>query len=294
MPSMLNSKVKGYASAVFATLFMASLGIFVKNIESDPTVITFFRLLLSALFMMTLSLLSGRISELTVLPSKSVILSGMFLTSSIVFYIIAIQKTSMSIAVFLLYLGPVFASLAAFLFLKESLTGIDLLSLFMSILGILFMLKFNFHFIGLDAVGVLCGIISGFSYGMNIFSNRIIKPNVSLNSRSFYQFLIGSILIFPFALRDCNISIVLNDIFWLISMAFICGFLGITLMFNAIKRLPAVEYGVLSYLEMFFATLFGVLLFRENMDIFKIMGGFLILLSGLLQVFKNNIKRMFL
>jgi len=291
---MLNSKVKGYASAVFATLFMASLGIFVKNIESDPTVITFFRLLLSALFMMTLSLLSGRISELTVLPSKSVILSGMFLTSSIVFYIIAIQKTSMSIAVFLLYLGPVFASLVAFLFLKESLTGIDLLSLFMSILGILFMLKFNFHFIGLDAVGVLCGIISGFSYGMNIFSNRIIKPNVSLNSRSFYQFLIGSILIFPFALRDCNISIVLNDIFWLISMAFICGFLGITLMFNAIKRLPAVEYGVLSYLEMFFATLFGVLLFRENMDIFKIMGGFLILLSGLLQVFKNNIKRMFL
>ncbi len=291
---MLNSKVKGYVSAVFATLFMASLGIFVKNIESAPTVMTFFRLFLSAFFILLLVVFKGRISELLVFPDKSIFLSGLSLTSSIIFYIMAIQKTSMSIAVFLLYLGPVFASLAAFIFLKEGLSGLDIASLILSVFGILFMLKFDFRFSGIDALGILYGVLSGFSYGMIIFSNRMIKPNVSLNSRSFYQFLVGSVLVLPFALAQCNILSIKHDILWLVMMAFICGFLGITLMFNAIKMLPAVEYSVLSYFEMFFATLFGVLLFREDMDVFKVTGGLLILLSGLLQVFKNNIKRMFL
>ncbi len=290
---MLSSKTKGYVDAVFATMFMGSLGIFVKFMSVSPSVITFFRLFLSAVFMFIFIMLRKRIHILKLKPTKRVVLSSIALTSSIIFYIIAIQKTSMSNAVFLLYLGPVFASLAAFVFLKESLKGIDIFSLSISILGILFMLKFNFHFQSSDAFGMICGILSGLSYGMIIFSNRMIEEHIELDVRSFYQFIIGSVLIMPAALNDYSFVMIKNNIVLLILMAFVCGFLGITLMFDAIKRLSAVEYGVLSYLEMFFATTFGVVIFSENMDMFKVAGGLLILVSGMLQVFKNKIERIF-
>lgn len=290
---MLSSKTKGYMDAVFATMFMGSLGIFVKYMSVAPSVMTFFRLFLSALFMLIFMIVRRRAHLLKAKPTKKIVFSSLALTSSVIFYIIAIQKTSMSNAVFLLYLGPVFASLAAFVFLKESLKGLDILSLFFSMLGILFMLKFNFSLEGSDMVGMVCGILSGLSYGMIIFSNRMIEKHIDLDARSFYQFILGSMVILPFALKGYNFYAIKHDFVLLVSMAFICGFLGITLMFDAIKRLPAVEYGVLSYLEMFFAATFGIVVFGDNVDLFKVTGGVLILSSGVLQVFKNRIRRMF-
>jgi drug/metabolite transporter (DMT)-like permease len=288
---MLNSKVKGYLSALFATMFMGSLGVFVKNLQTAPTVITLFRLSIAALLILLLIIAKHNIKELRILPSKNLAISGFALSASVIFYVIAIQRTSMSNAVFLLYLGPVFASFAAFLFLKESLSGIDILSLILSIFGLLFMFRFNFHFQNIDILGTVCGLLAGLSYGMIIFFNRIIKSNVSLDVRSFYQFTFGSLIVLPFAIKDFNIIAVEHDLFMLIAMAVVCGFMGITLMFNAIKHLPAIEYGVLSYLEMFFATTFGILAFGENLGIFKIAGGSMILASGMLQVFKNKIKK---
>ncbi len=287
---MLSSKSVGYLSALFATMFMGSLGLFVKNLHVAPTVITLFRLGLSTIFIAALIVLQGNLKELKIKPSRHLFISGFSLSASVIFYVVAIQRTSMSNAVFLLYLGPVFASLAAFIFLKEMLKGVDIISLFLSTLGLLFMLRFNFRLDNIDIYGTLCGILAGLSYGMVIFANRGIQSNIGLSARSFYQFLFGALIAVPFAVGDVNMSDIYKNLVVLIAMAFICGFLGITLMFNAIKRLPAVEYGVLSYLEMFFATLFGIVFFREGMDIFKLIGGLLILSSGLLQVFKNSLE----
>lgn len=288
---MLNSKLQGYLSALFATMFMGSLGVFVKNITVNSTIITFFRLSVSALLIFVLVLFKKKLDELKICPSKSMLISGVALSASVIFYVTAIQRTSMSNAVFLLYLGPVFASLSAFVFLKESLKSMDIVSLAISVLGLLFMFRFNLHFKGVDIYGTICGILAGFSYGVIIVANRTIKSNVSLNARSFYQFLSGTLFVIPFAVLHYNSEQIASNFALLIAMSVVCGFLGITLMFNAIKKLPAVEYGVLSYLEMFFAVMFGVLFFKENLDIFKVIGGLLILCSGMLQIFKNYIQK---
>lgn len=272
-------------------MFMGSLGVFVKNITVNATIITFFRLSISALLIFLLVFFKRELGKLKIWPSKNILISGVALSASVIFYVTSIQRTSMSNAVFLLYLGPVFASLAAFLFLKESLKSIDIISLSLSVLGLLFMFRFNLHFKDIDIYGTICGILAGLSYGVIIVANRTIRSDVSLEARSFYQFLSGTLFVIPFAVPYYNSKQIASNFAILVAMSIVCGFLGITLMFNAIKRLPAVEYGVLSYLEMFFAVIFGVLFFKENLDIFKIIGGFLILLSGMLQVFKNRIRK---
>lgn len=285
---MDKNHVKGILSAVFATMFMGSLGVFVKDLPISPIVITFFRLFVAAVLIFFTILMQGNIKELKKMPSKELFLSGFSLSASIVFYIIAIQKTSMSNAVFLLYLGPIFASLIAFIFLGESLKGIDILSLFMALTGILFVLKFKFNIEKEELDGIVYGVAAGIFYGMLIVSNRMIKQNVHLLISGFYQFVIGSLILLPMCIGLFKVDIILENIKVLLAVGFINGFLGITLMFNAIKNLKSVEYGIFSYLEVVYAVLFGVIFFSETLDIFKIIGGIFILSAGLLQVLKSR------
>ncbi len=284
---MDKNHLKGILSAVLAAMFMGSLGIFVKNLPISPIVITFFRLSFAAVLIFLTILIQGNVKELKKMPSKELFLSGFSLSASIVFYIIAIQKTSMSNAVFLLYLGPIFASLIAFLFLGEDLKGIDLISLFMALIGILFVLKFKFNIEKDELDGIIYGILSGIFYGILIVSNRMIKCDVHLLTRGFYQFVIGSLILMPVCISLFKTDVILKNIKILLAIGFVNGFLGITLMFNAIKNLKSVEYGIFSYLEVLYAVLFGVIFFSETADIFKITGGIFILSAGLLQVLKN-------
>jgi len=285
---MDKNHIKGILSAVFATMFMSSLGIFVKDLSISPIIITFFRLFVAAVLIFFMILIQGNIKELKKMPSKELFLSGFSLSASIVFYIIAIQKTSMSNAVFLLYLGPIFASLIAFLFLGESLKFMDILSLLMALTGILFVLKFKFNIEKEELNGIGYGVLAGISYGILIVSNRMIKQNVHLLIRGFYQFVIGSLILLPMCIGLFKVDIILENIKALLAIGFINGFLGITLMFNAIKNLKSVEYGIFSYLEVVYAVLFGVIFFSETLDIFKIIGGIFILSAGLLQVLKSR------
>lgn len=284
---MDKNHLKGILSAVLAAMFMGSLGVFVKNLPVSPIVITFFRLSFAAVLIFLTILIQGNVKELKKMPSKELFLSGFSLSASIVFYIIAIQKTSMSNAVFLLYLGPIFASLIAFLFLGENLKGVDIISLFMALIGILFVLKFKFNIGKNELDGIMYGVLSGIFYGILIVSNRMIKSDVHLLTRGFYQFIIGSLILLPVCIGLFKTDVIFKNIKILLAVGFVNGFLGITLMFNAIKNLKSVEYGIFSYLEVLYAVLFGVIFFSETADIFKITGGIFILSAGLLQVLKN-------
>ncbi len=277
-------RIEGFISAVLATAFMGSLGIFVKQINLDAGVLTFFRLLFSALFMLVLIMVT-KSAPLVVKPSMPLIFSGLALAANVIFYIASIKLTSMSTAVFLLYTGPIFATVGAFLFLKEPFGVVDLGCLLLSMVGILFLVHFR---IDLASAGIFYGILSGLSYGLLILFNRMIEPSIPIKTRGFLQFMIGSLALMPLVAPHIRLQQVAHWFVGLLAMAFTCGFLGIGLMFNAIAKLKAVEYGVLAYMEVVFATLFGILVFGEGLSLWSVAGGCAILTSGIIQITKRS------
>jgi drug/metabolite transporter (DMT)-like permease len=76
----------------------------------------------------------------------------------------------------------------------------------------------------------------------------------------------------------------LEDLPWLLAAGFFQGFLGLTFMIFAIRHLTVYEFGILSYLEPVTATLIGVMIYAEPMSPLQAVGGSLILLSGLAQI----------
>ncbi len=280
-----NSKTIGYTAAIISTVLLGSVGIFVRNIEVDEYVITVARLGIGFIFLIIFLIPRREIPRLRLRNfSLSLISTGILLALTMLFYMKAINSTSLANAVFLLYLGPLIATGLTAIFLKEKFTYLNVGLLCLAFLGFLFLLEFKLSFSLYNSQGFLWGVGAAICYALYIVLNRIIPSDTNSMTRSFYQFLFGLIIMLPFLFTTTNLSITIKDIYWLIGIAFFQGFLAITLIIIAIKNLKAVEYGTISYIEPLVASLIGFILYSEQLSTLQLIGCAIVFSGGLIQV----------
>ena len=279
-----NKKLIGYIAAVFSTILLASEGIFVRNVATSATVMTFARLGIGLIFLVLYLMITGEIKQIKGVKLSFPLLStGVLLSSTSLCYISALQLTSLANAVFLLYLGPLFAvGIAAFL-LKERFTLINAGMLALAFLGLLFLLEFDFSFDTIGAQALLWGGASAVCYAFYIVLNRNISHDISASTRSFYQLAVGTLVLIPF-LDSSALNITTGEIFWLIALGFAHGFLAFTMIIFALKHLKAVEYGTISYIEPLAASLVGFALYSEALSTLQLAGCAIIFAGGIIQV----------
>lgn len=282
---MLKTRGKGFAygAAISAAVLIASLGIFVRNISADALIIAVARLSLGFVFLFGYLGLTRNLRAAKVSFSPYLVASGLSLGLCVWFYIKAIAHTSLANAVFLLYLGPLLAVVIAYFLLREKIALPSLLLMSLAFVGCLFVVQFDFSFSREDALGYVYGLLSALCYALIIVTNRKIPAQVPPLGRSFYQLLIAALSLIPF-LAGHKIHVSLQDLPWLLALGFFPGFLGLTLMIFAIRHLTAYEYGILSYLEPVTATAIGVTVYAEPMSLLQVLGGSIIILSGLVQL----------
>ena len=282
---MLRTRDKGFAygAAISAAVLMGSLGIFVRNISADGMIIAFARLSLGFIFLLGYLGLNRNLRVAKVSFSPYLVASGLSMGLCVWSYIKAIAHTSLANAVFLLYLGPLLAAGFAYFLLREKIALPSILLMSLAFVGCLFVLQFDFSLSRANALGYIYGLLSAFCYALIIITNRKIPAQVSPLGRSFYQLLIAALSLSPF-LAGHNIHLSFQDLPWLLAVGFFQGFLGLTLMIFAIRHLTAYEYGILSYLEPVTASLIGVVIYAEPMSLRQALGGSLIILSGLAQL----------
>jgi drug/metabolite transporter (DMT)-like permease len=247
---MLKTRDKrlAYGAAISSAILMGSLGIFVRNISTDATMIAFARLSLGFMFLLGFLSLTRNLRVAKVSFSPYLLASGLSIGLCVWSYIKVIAYTSMANAVFLLYLGPLLAIGFAYYLLREKITLSSILLMCVAFVGFLFVVQFDFSFFSADALGYVYGLLSAFSYALIIVTNRKIPAHVSALGRSFYQLLIAALSLIPF-LAWQRIQLPLLDMPWLLAVGFFQGVLGLTLMIFAIRHLTTYEYGILSYLE---------------------------------------------
>ncbi len=282
MPTSCDKRL-AYGAAIAAAMLMGTMGLFVRIISADAILIAFARLGLGFIFLVVFLSLGGNLGAAKSPISPCLVAGGLSLGFCVWSYIQAIGHTSLANAVFLLYLGPPLAAGLASLLLRERITLRVAALMGLAFLGCLFVLRFDFSFSRADALGYFHGVLAALGYALFIVMNRKLPPQVSPLGRSFYQLLIAALVLAPF-LNWNNIGVEPQDLPWLVAVGFFQGFLCLSLMIFAIKHLTAYEYGILSYLEPAAATLIGVMVFAEPMTPFQVVGGGLIVLSGIAQL----------
>ena len=275
----------GISTAILSALFMGTMGVFAKNIRLNAEVITFFRLLIGASFMMLFLLAIGQLRRINSWPSWPVLVNGGMLAGFIVFYIQAMEYTTMANAIMLEYLAPFITSIYAHYFLKERLTWLSLALLSLALFGFAMMMEFRINLAGSNRhlLGIGFGILSMFCYASFILINRIIDERIHVYTRTFYQLFVGALVMLPiFLLRSPDLP--MRTWPWLIGAGLVPGFLAILCAVFALSRLPAATFSTLAYFEPITVIFFGWVLFGESLSRLQLCGCFLIIACGILKV----------
>ncbi len=270
--------------AFLSAVLMATIGVFSKKLGLPPEILTFFRLFLGSLFMALFLVATGKTRMIWKWPTIPVILSGLFLAGFIIFYIQAMNFTSMANSIMLVYLAPLAASVVAHFFLNERLTlfafGVIALALF----GFAMMMEFRIEIRrgNNDFIGFCFGLLALTSYAGFILINRVIKEEVHVYTRTFWQLFTGGCVMIPIITHSIHL-VAIDQIPWLAAVGFFPGFLAILFAVIALSRLPAAMFGTIAYTEAVAVVIFGWTLFGEKLSSLQIVGCILILTSSLLK-----------
>ncbi len=282
----------GIIAALLSALLMGTIGVFSKITGLPAETITFFRLLFGVCFMFFFLLISRQTSCLKGWPTWPVLINGGMLAGFIIFYVQAMNLTTMANAIMLVYLAPLTASIYAHFFLGERLNRTSVLLIGAALFGFAMMMEFRIDFSSGSnhLAGICLALVAMFCYAGFILINRTIKAHVHVFSRTFYQLLTGALLMLPFLLMNRPVISPKNWL-WLLGTGLFPGFLAILFAVIALSTLPAATFGTLAYFEPIAVILFGWLLFGEKLSPLQITGCFLILGSGVIKTWLSTRAR---
>jgi drug/metabolite transporter (DMT)-like permease len=279
----------GIIAALLSALLMGTIGVFSKITGLTAETVTFFRLFFGAGFMLLFLLVVRQAGCLRRWPTWPVLINGSMLAGFIIFYVQAMNLTTMANAIMLVYLAPLTASIYAHFFLGERLNRASILLIAAALLGFAMMMEFRVDFSSGSNhfAGICLAAAASCCYAAFILINRTIKPHVHVYSRTFYQLLTGALIMLPFLVaRPPEISAA--NWLWLIGTGIFPGFLAILCAVIALNSLPAATFGTLAYFEPIAVIAFGWLLFNESLSPLQIAGCLLILGSGIAKAWLSS------
>lgn len=197
-------------------------------------------------------------------------------------YVLAYKLTSMGNAVVLLYLWPVFALAIDSVRLKKPLSIARVGILLLSLAGVVVMsLDKGFSLASVDLLGSVCMIASALIYaGTNIILKDVLSVMSEIDTL-YFQNAIGAFVFLPFLIAEIP-NVPLSHLGIGVFYGVAVGFVGFGLFFVGMKRLPLFQYSALSYSEVPFAVLLGIVFRGERMTVLQGLGMALIVLGSFL------------
>lgn len=277
---------------IIAMLIFGTIGIFVKNIELTSSEIALSRGFIGSVVLIISSfVLSKRISIKAIQKNFFILLfSGIAVGMNWIFLFQGYKYTSISNATLSYYFAPVFVTIAAPFILKERITISKFLCVIMALLGMFCIVGVGSLNGKSDVIGIAYGLAAAAFYASVILMNKFLKGIESIEI-TFTQLIIAAITLLPYVIISEGIKIFhvpLTSIPYILILGIVHTGLAYLLYFSSLQGLKGQTIAVLSYIDPVFAVLISAFLLKENLGIFQIIGGILILGSSFLSEILNR------
>lgn len=282
----MSNKTKAVFCMLISALGFTFMSVTVKYVTGIPLFEkVFFRNLISlgvAFFMLKKSsapMFGRRENQLALLARSSFGLAGVVLN----FY--AISKLTLADSSMLGKLSPIFVTIMACIFLKEKIDNKQILSIIVTFLGALLVIKPEFS---LEMLPSLSGIMSAASAGIAYTLLRYLKDKESPDTIIFYFSLISVVFTASFALAE-YVQPTFTQLGLLLATGVFAsvGQFGIT---YAYKYAKATEVSIYNYSAIVFGIILGFIFFGEIPDTLSLLGG-AIIIAVAFYIFKHNQKK---
>ena len=280
---------KGYIALIFSALSFSLMSICVKQLWGRIPVIemVFFRALLSliiTLFLIKLKKLNpwGRNKSL-------LILRGLLGTLALYCVFRALGKLPISSATVIQYTYPTFTALGAWIFLKEKISKRIWLAVFLGWIGICMVIQpdfgqyLKFKFASLE---ILIALLGAILTSMAYLSVRKLSKTEDELIIVYYFPLVSIILITPI-LGMNYITPSSSDLIWILGIGIFTQ-AGQQLITKGLKILSAAKASSVNYIQVIFASLWGVIFFEERIDLSTITGGAFVLFATLISISSSH------
>lgn len=282
----MSNKTKAVFCMLISALGFTFMSVTVKYVTGIPLFEkVFFRNLISlgvAFFMLKKSsapMFGRRENQLALLARSIFGLAGVVLN----FY--AIANLTLADSSMLGKLSPIFVTIMAYIFLKEKIDNKQVLSIIITFLGTLLVIKPEFS---LEMLPSLSGIMSAASAGVAYTLLRYLKDKESPDTIIFYFSLISVVFTAPFALAE-YVQPTFTQLGLLLATGVFAsvGQFGIT---YAYKFAKATEVSIYNYSAIVFGIILGFIFFGEIPDTLSLLGG-AIIIAVAFYIFKHNQKK---
>lgn len=280
---MNKAYIQAFLAAVIAALLMGSLCVFVRESACSAQMCSFARFSIGLLLIGTtgVALICRHRDSLKF--SAMAFVSGIGISLCILFYFLAIKETSAGIAALLPATGPLFSAVWISLLQHHLPPRRDGLLILTAGLGIVLVSLFAGNSCSgqNDALGIIYGMLSGLFYSLYIMLNRLMKPEVTLLQRTFWQSMAGSLVLLVPLLSGgeaawLNLS---TGWPWLVGIG-VCQGVGVLLLVAyAMRHLSSLEFGIVSCLEPTEAAVIGCLFYGETLRSGQLCGFLLVLVA---------------
>lgn len=277
---MLRSKLMNLS----AMLIFGTIAIFVRNIELTSKEIAVLRGVIGSIFLLGVMLFSKEKTSFSAIKKNLpiLVLSGLGVGANWIFLFEAYKYTTVSIATLSYYCAPIFVTIMAPIILKEKISLIKFLCVCTAMVGMLCIVGTNKGSIGEGYnhfLGIIYGLTAAVGYASVILMNKFIKGLKGVET-TVTQLVFASILLLPYVMITSGFDFSkMTGISWgyMIFLGIVHTGFAYALYFSSLKELKGQTIAVLSYIDPITAVLISALFLGEQLTMFQIIGGVLIL-----------------
>jgi DME family drug/metabolite transporter len=296
------SSTYGLLLIVLSALLWGTVGVAVKAIyglaDTNPLSIGFLRLAISvpALFLAGWLVLGGRMFRVVRRRDLAImLLLGVMVALYQVCYFGAIAQVGVAIAVLVtLCTAPVLVALLSLWLFREKLTSNLMLALACALLGTVLLVSVQPNTAGVQsntAIGVLLALGSAFGYAVITLCSRLLAGRYHPLQSLTIGFGTGAIILLPFALLS-GFVISYPVVGWLLLLylGLIPTVLAYVLFLSGLRYTTATAASITTLLEPMTSTLLAGLFFKEQLGLFGLLGGIL-LLGSIVLLFRTDFRQ---
>ncbi len=272
-----------FIQLISAMLIFGTIGVFVKYIPLPSSIIAMARGFIGVAFLLLVILIKRQKLDKTAIKKNllKLCVSGIFIGFNWIFLFEAYRYTTVATATLCYYLAPIFVIAASPFVLKEKLTLKKIICVVTALIGMVFVSGVAEN--GIPQIsemkGILFGVGAAILYACVILINKKTK-DVPSYDMTIIQLSTAAIVLLPYNLFTQDISTLSADtraIILLVTVGIIHTGFAYAIYFSSMQKLNAQTVAIFSYIDPIVAILISAIFLKENMGIYGIIGGVLIL-----------------